>query len=141
MFRDDFSIISENFTNISSIGKKFSLRVISPPPLTVNVSFFQDPMRVKRDHTQFVRNALRVWKPMQIHQGRCNVIKALQAKGQTSSRIQTQTVAAGQEPRQTHKNTNTIIQPTMNQIKACTKKSFDSTDKASTNRRINRIWK
>ena len=40
------------------------------------------------DHTQFVCNALRVWKPMQIHQGRCNVIKALQAKNQTSSRIQ-----------------------------------------------------
>ena len=43
---------------------------------------------LKHDHTQFVCNALRVWKPMQIHQGRCNVIKTLQAKNQTSSRIQ-----------------------------------------------------
>ena len=43
---------------------------------------------LKHDHTQFVCNALWVWKPMQIHQGRCNVIKALQAKNQTSSRIQ-----------------------------------------------------
>ena len=35
---------------------------------------------------------------MQIHQGRCNAFKALQAKNQTSSRIQlTQTVAAEQE--------------------------------------------
>ena len=42
---------------------------------------------LKHDHTQFVCNALWVWKPMQIHQGRCNVIKALQAKNQTSSRI------------------------------------------------------
>ena len=41
---------------------------------------------LKHDHTQFVCNALWVWKPMQIHQGRCNVIKALQAKNQTSSR-------------------------------------------------------
>ena len=43
---------------------------------------------LEHDHTQFVCNTLRVWKPTQIHQGRCNVIKALQAKNQTSSRIQ-----------------------------------------------------
>ena len=38
---------------------------------------------LKHNHTQFVSNALRIWKPMQIQQGRCNVIKALQAKNQT----------------------------------------------------------
>ena len=52
---------------------------------------------LKHDHTQFVCNALWVWKPMQIHQGRCNVIKALQAKNQNEQQNSTQTVAAGQE--------------------------------------------
>ena len=37
------------------------------------------------DHTQFVCTALQVWKPMQIHQGRSNLIKALQAKDQSGS--------------------------------------------------------
>ena len=41
----------------------------------------------KHNHTH-VCYAMWVLKPMQIHQGRCNVIKALQTKNQTSRRIQ-----------------------------------------------------
>ena len=49
VFREDFSITSEHFTNISSIGKKlrqFLSSRHSPPPFTFNVSFFQESMRV-----------------------------------------------------------------------------------------------
>ena len=35
---------------------------------------------LEHNHTQFVSNALWVWKPMQIHQGRCNVIKRFKPK-------------------------------------------------------------
>ena len=52
---------------------------------------------LKHDHTQFVCNALRVWKPMQIHQGRCNVIKAPSSQKSNEQQNSTQTVAAGQE--------------------------------------------
>ena len=43
---------------------------------------------LKHNHTKFVCNALWVWKPLQIHRGGWNLIKSLQAKNQTSSRIQ-----------------------------------------------------
>ena len=48
MLRNDFSITSGNFINISSKGKK--LRQFSSsghfPPFTFNVGFFQESMRV-----------------------------------------------------------------------------------------------
>ena len=47
--RSDFSIVSENFTNISSEGKKIVAILVFRsfnPTFTVNVSFFPDPMRV-----------------------------------------------------------------------------------------------
>ena len=60
----------------------------STSAIVSKISRCRTTQALKHDHTQFVCNALRVWKPMQINQGRCNVIKALQAKNQTSSRIQ-----------------------------------------------------
>ena len=67
---------------------------------------------LKHNHTKFVCNALWVWKAMQIHQGRCNVIRSLQAKNQTSSRIQHGLQLLDKRPRQTRKNTVTVICPT-----------------------------
>ena len=56
--------------------------------LVSKISRGRTTQALKHDHTQYVCNALRVWKPMQILQGMCNVIKTLQAKNQPSSRIQ-----------------------------------------------------
>ena len=87
----------------------------STSAIVSKISRCRTTQALKHDHTQFVCNALRVWKPMQIHQGRCNAIIALQAKNQTSRRIQHRLYLLDKRPRQTHKNTITVIQPTIDQ--------------------------
>ena len=95
---------------------------------------------LKHNHTQFVCNALRVWKPMRIHQGRCNVDQSASSQKPNEQQNSTRTVAAGQETKanaQEHYYSN----PTDYEPMHAPRKSFDSTDKAFPNRRINRSWK
>ena len=70
----------------------------------------------KHNHTRFVYNALWVWKPMHIHQGRFNVIKSFHAIYETSNRIPHRLL--GQETKanvRVCENIITVIQPTMKQ--------------------------
>ena len=87
---------NNNVTMSSRSQSRSTRHQRSTSAIVSKISRGRTTQALKHDNTQLVCNALRVWKPMQIHQGRCNVIKALQAKDQTSSRIHTQTVAAGQ---------------------------------------------
>ena len=87
---------NNNVTMSSRSQSRSTRHQRSTSTIVSKISRGRTTQALKHDHTQFVCDALRVWKPMQIHQGRCNAVKALQAKNQTSSRIQ-HTVAAGQE--------------------------------------------
>ena len=105
---------NNNVTMSSRSQSRSTRHQRSTSAIVSKISRGRTTQALKHDHTQFVCNALQVWKPMQIHQGRCNVIKALQAKDQTSSRIQHR-LAAGQETKanaqEHHYNNPTDYEP------------------------------
>ena len=71
---------NNNVTMSSRSQSRSTRHQRSTSAIVSKISRGRTTQALKHDHTQFVCNALRVWKPMQIHQGRCNVIIALQAK-------------------------------------------------------------
>ena len=88
---------NNNVTMSSRSQSRSTRHQRSTSAIVSKISRGRTTQALKHDHTQFVCNALREWKPMQIHQGRCNVIKALQAKKPNEQQNSTQTVAAEQE--------------------------------------------
>ena len=78
---------NNNVTMSSRSQSRSTRHQRSTTAIASEISRNRTTQALEHNHTQFVCNALRVWKPMQIHQGRSNVIKAPQAKNQTSSRI------------------------------------------------------
>ena len=85
--------------------------------LVCKISRGRTTQALKHNHAQFVCYSMRCWYGSQCKSIRAgvNVIKALQAKNQTSSRIQHWLQLLDNRPRQTCTNTIAVIQPTMNQ--------------------------
>ena len=80
MTRNSNVTMSSRSQNRSTRHQKSTSAILS------KISRGRTTQALKHNHTKFVCNALWVRKPMQIHQGGCNVIRSLQAKNQTSSR-------------------------------------------------------
>ena len=106
---------NNNFT-MSSISQSRSTRhQRSTSAIACKRSRGRTTQAHKNNHAQFDCYALWIWKPMQIHQSRCSVIKALQAKNLTSIRIQHWRQLLNKRSMQTRKNTITVTQLTLNQ--------------------------
>jgi hypothetical protein len=63
-----------NVDHEQQISKPIDQAPKSTSTIVSHISMSRTTQAFEHDHTKFVCKALWVWKPMQIHQGRCNVM-------------------------------------------------------------------